>query len=252
MQNNSIYQGRWEDVVPRLDPNSVDLIVTDPPYGITPQDWDKRPDWNFFMESMAHISKDTGQLWCFLRMPWAAEVYSAAIANGWVYMQEIIWEKQNAGGCTVGTFRKVHENIWHFKRPDAKTFNLSSIRTPKTTKGNKSVKKRGNSDTQFMGTDDSGYVDDGFRLPRSVLKCRNVHRTSEAMGHPTQKPLSLIQTLVEYSSNKGDLVFDPFSGTGTTPFAAKTLDRRWIGVELEPEWHFKSCVRMSEEIISVK
>ena len=217
--------GRWEDVLVQVGDCTVDLVATDPPYGSSPQPWDKRPDWGRFMAGMARVSRPTGQLWVFVRMPWAMDVYSAAIANGWRWCQEIIWEKQNAGGCTVGTFRKVHENLWHFKRPGAVTFNLGAIRVPKTTKGDKSVKGRGGSPTQFMGTGNSGYVDDGMRLPRSVIRCRNVHRTAESMGHPTQKPLALMRVVVEYSSNPGDVVLDPFAGSGTTLMAARMAGR---------------------------
>ena len=242
--NNKIILGKWEDNVSLIPDGSVSLVLTDPPYQCTPNSWDIRPDWNNFMKEMARVCGDDGQMWIFSRMPWGLDLYSSAISAGFRWIQEVIWEKQNAGGCTVGTFRKVHENIWHFKRPDAKTFNLLSIRTPKTTKGNKSVKKRGNSDTQFLGTDNSGYIDDGLRLPRSVLQCRNVHRTKEAIGHPTQKPLVLIKTLIQYSSNEGDLVFDPFSGSGTTPFASKCLNRRWIAFEGHNECYLKSKERM--------
>ena len=54
--------------------------------------------------------------------------------------------------------------------------------------------------------------------------------------HPTQKPLELIQKFIEISSNKGDIVLDPFIGSGTTAVAAKMLDRNYIGIEKNPEY----------------
>jgi site-specific DNA-methyltransferase (adenine-specific) len=241
--SNVILDGRWEDKMP--DISGVDLVVMDPPYGITPQKWDKRPEWKSLMSCLRESSKDTAQLWCFVRMPWAVDMYNAAIMAGWVYVQELIWEKQNAGGCTVDTLRKVHENLWHFKRPKATTFNLKEVRVPKTTRGDKSVRRRSDSTTQFMGTDNSAYIDDGMRLPRSVVRIRNVHRTDESVGHPTQKPVELISMLVKYSSNPGDIVLDPFMGSGTTPFTASILDRKWIGIDADHEWCVKARARIN-------
>jgi len=169
-------------------------------------------------------------------MPWAIDVALSAKTTGWHYAQEIIWEKQNAGGCTIGTFRKVHENIWHFKRKNAKTFNLGDVRIPKTTHGDKSVKRRKDSTTQFLGANTSVYHDDGMRLPRSVMRCRNIHRSEESLGHPTQKPVEVMIPFILYSSNPGDLVLDPFCGTGTSLVAAKMYGRGWLGIENDPKW----------------
>jgi len=233
---NAILEGRWEDVLPSAPSGSVSLVVMDPPYGAIPAIWDRRPDWILLMSELGRVCGDTGQYWCFVRMPWAMDVYSAAIANGWQWVQEVIWEKQNAGGCTVGTFRKVHENIWHFKRKCARTFNLEAVRVPKITSGDKSVRRRKDSTTQFLGANNSAYCDDGMRLPRSVIRCRNIHRSKESLGHPTQKPLGIVIPLVLYSSNPGDLILDPFCGTGTSLVAAKMHSRRWLGVESDPKW----------------
>ena len=235
MELDQVIHGRWEDITGGISDSSVQLIHTDPPYQCTPKKWDKRPDWKVFIPELTRIASEDGQLWIYVRMPWAIDVYNEAIANGWKYRQEVIWEKQNAGGCTVDTFRKVHENIWHFVRPGAKTFNIDAVKTAKTTSGDKSVKARGNSDTQFLGKKNSGYIDDGTRLPRTVQHIRNVHRTKEATGHPTQKPVQLTNLFVLYSSNPGDIVFDPYCGSGTTLVSAASNGRHYLGIDGD-EW----------------
>jgi len=234
---NQIFFGDWADCIGGIPPGAINLVLTDPPYESTPCDWDKRPSWTPFMDAMGRLCGDSGQMWIFTRPPWCCDILLAGYRTGWSYVQEVIWEKQNAGGCTVGTFRKVHENIWHFKRPKARTFNLEAVRVPKLTDGNKSVRKRASSATQFIGALNSSYVDDGLRIPRSVVYCRNLHRSEESLGHPTQKPLEVVLPLVLYSSNPGDMVFDPYCGTGTSLAAAKTCGRRWSGAEKDPEWH---------------
>jgi len=198
------------------------------------------------MSEMARLCGDSGQMWIFARMPWTVDVFLSAQESGWRYVQERIWVKQNAGGCTAGNeLRKVHETALHFRRFRSRTFNRDAIREPKATKGDKSVRRRNSSETQFLGTEDSRYVDDGLRLPKTVAFCRNVHRTAEATGHPTQKPLAFVLPLVLYSSNPGDLVFDPFCGSGTTAVAAKMSGRRWVAAEQDPAWHAKACERVA-------
>jgi len=248
---NDIIHGQWEDHTKHIDSGTVDLVFTDPPYQSTPCHWDRRPRWKDFMIEMARVCGDDGQMWIFTRPPWCCDVLESAAVSGWRYVQEIIWEKQNAGGCTAGTFRKIHENIWHFKRLHAKTFNLDAVRIPKTTKGDKSVSKRNASPTQFFGTDDSSYVDDGLRMPKSVIHCRNVHRTKEATGHPTQKPVALLIPLILYSTNLGDVILDPFSGSGSTLTAAEMTGRSWIGIESDDIWYNRSLKRLSDTKPSV-
>ena len=236
----------FRDFLGRLPPGCADLVVTDLPWGVTPQKWDCRPDMRVLAELLASVLSARGQAWFFVRMPWAAELHAALTKAGLRYCQEVIWEKQNAGGCTVKTWRKVHENIWHYVRPDADVFNLRDIREPKRTKGDKSVKRRTASTTQFLTGENSSYVDDGMRLPRSVRFCRNLHQSPESLGHPTQKPLGIVEPLVLYSSKPGQVVLDPFAGAFTTAIAAEKHGRRWLACDADAEWCAKSVERIAE------
>lgn len=201
------------------------------------------------MGEMGRVCGDNGQLWIFCRQPWATDLMDAARNTDWIFVQERIWEKQNAGGATIRSFRKVHENIWHFKRKNAKTFNLDDVRVEKSTNGDKSVKKRKDSSTQYLGTEDSEYVDDGFRIPRSVQFHRNLHQSKESIGHQTQKPLGVIVPLVLYSSNPGDVVFDPCCGSGSSLYAAKVLGRKYIGFDKDKTWAELAKKRVEEASI---
>ena len=239
--------GKWEKLSKDIPDASIDLVVADPPFGCTPNAWDKPwGNWGLFMAEMGRLCGDTGQIWVFCRLPWAVELINASKETGWSFVQEVIWEKQNAGGATIRTFRKVHENIWHFKRRNSRTFNLMDIRSKKTTSGDKSVRRRGSSPTQYIGTDDSGYVDDGWRMPRSVIRCRNLHQSHESVGHPTQKPFGVVVPLVLYSSNDGDTILDPCCGSGTTLCVAKALGRGYIGFDADEKWSRISEKRVKE------
>jgi len=239
-----IFIGRWEDYIDKIPP--YHLVVTDPPYGATPQHWDRRPEWKTLLESLFCYGLPTAQLWMFVRMPWAIEVYEAAKRAGWIYKQELIWKKQNAGGCTSRSLRKVHENLWHFVKKGSATYNGEALRSPKTTKGDKSVADRGSSTTQHFSEVGGGqYVDDGYRLQTTVAEIRNLHRSPESLGHPTQKPLALLRIPIIYSSNPGDTVLDPFAGTGSTVACAKMLGRCGIGMESDEHWAIVAKERCS-------
>lgn len=226
----------YRDFLRKLPPGCADLVVTDLPWGVTPQKWDKRPNLRLLAVLLAETLSAKGQAWFFVRMPWAIELHSAMTDVGFKYFQEVIWEKQNAGGCTVKTWRKVHENIWHYVRPGADVFNLRDIREPKRTQGDKSVKRRASSTTQFMTSKGSSYTDDGMRMPRSVRFCRNTHRSQESVGHPTQKPLGVVEPLILYSSKPGQVVLDPFAGSFTTAEAAERTGRRWLACDSNPDY----------------
>lgn len=245
-----ISKGKWEKLIKEVPNGSVSLVIADPPYGCTPNHWD-RPwkNWKRFMTEMGRVCGDKGQIWIFCRLPWAVDVISAAKKTGWIFVQERIWEKQNAGGATIGTFRKVHENIWHFKRKNAKTFNLDDVRIEKSTNRNKSVKKRKDSSTQYLGTDNSEYVDDGFRIPRSVQFHKNLHQSKESIGHQTQKPLGVVVPLILYSSNPGETVLDPCCGSGSSLYAAKVLGREYIGFDKDESWAEQAKKRVEEATI---
>jgi site-specific DNA-methyltransferase (adenine-specific) len=235
--DNVVLKGKWEELIKSVPDGSVSLVVADPPYGCTPNHWDEPwLNWRLFMREMGRVCGENGQMWVFCRLPWAVDLINASKKTGWSFVQERIWEKQNAGGATVRTFRKVHENIWHFKRKNANTFNLEDVRVVKTTKGNKSVKKRADSTTQYLGTKDSEYNDDGFRIPRSVQFHRNLHRSQESVGQQTQKPFGVIIPLVLYSSNPNDVILDPCCGSGSSLYVAKALGRKYNGFDADSKW----------------
>ena len=133
-------------------------------------------------------------------------------------MNDVIWVKTDALPNLNGRrFTNNHETlIWSVKNKDCKkyTFNYEMM---KKMNGGKQMK-----DTDWV-----------FGL------CRGQERLKDEKGikaHPTQKPLKLIQQVLLAASNKGDLVFDPFMGSGTTAVVAKALGRNWVGIEKEKKY----------------
>ncbi len=215
---------------------NASVAITDPPYGETALAWDNTcKGWQGILNSAS--------LWCFGSMRFFLE--NLEQFDGWRFGQELVWEKQNGSGFCVERFNRVHELCLHWYRGPW-TDSYHSV--PRIKGGDvraKTDRKRGL--TPHRGIiGDTGYTDDGLRLIRSVIRCRNTHKQAE---HPTQKPLELLRVLVEYSCPTDGLVIDPFMGSGTTLIAAKQLGRRAIGIEIEEKYCEIAAKRLSQEVL---
>jgi site-specific DNA-methyltransferase (adenine-specific) len=211
------------------------VSITDPPYGETALAWDNTcKGWLSLLNAAS--------LWCFGSMRFFLE--SREEFNGWRFGQEIVWEKQNGSGFCVDRFNRVHELCLHWYRGPW-TDSFHEVPRIAGGDGTKSVRKRGQ--TPHRGAiGNTGYVDDGKRMMRSVFRCRNTHSSAE---HPTQKPLELLRSLVEYSCPPDGTVLDPFMGSGTSLVAAKELGRRAIGIEIEERYCEIAAKRLAQEVM---
>jgi len=131
----------------------------------------------------------------------------------------------------------VHENIWVFSNRDILvsdlTYNIKEI----SRKGGYIRKGKTSPSETRSNMKPSTFRVKKQRMPRSVLKFRNMTALPhERLGHPTQKPIALIKFLIKGHSNKGDTIFDPFLGSGTTMKGAQELGRSCIGIEIESEY----------------
>ncbi len=236
-----IIQGDCRLVMQGLEPESVDLILTDPPYGETSLAWDR---WQSGWPAHARrVLKKSGSMWVFgsQRMFWN----NAGDFIGWNLAQDLVWEKQNGTGFAADRFKRVHELALQFYRDDAswsdvykkvqrvpyfgpdKHTRARSMRTPHTGK---------------IGLQE--YKDDGTRMMRSVLFVRNEHGRAE---HPTQKPIGIVEPLLLYSCPPGGTVLDCFSGSGTTGIVAARHGRQSILIEAKQEFVELTARRTSSD-----
>lgn len=110
-----IISGDCREILPSLEEESVDLILTDPPYGTTSLDWDR---WQTGWPAAARrVLKKSGSMWVFgsQRMFWD----NKSDFDGWQLAQDIVWEKQNGSGFQADRFKRVHELAFQFYRDDA-------------------------------------------------------------------------------------------------------------------------------------
>ncbi len=210
-----------------MEPESIDLIVADPPYNQTCLAWDRRiKGWL----PLAHrILKPNGTLWLFGSLK--SFLAMADEFAHWQLIQDIVWEKQNGSGFDSERFRRVHEQAAHFRKRGSLWRDV--YRSPQVTmdavKRSVSAKATRVPHTGKIGAHVYATEAGGPRLMRSVLQVRNGHR--QGIGHPTPKPVALIRPLIGYSCPPGGVVLDPFAGSGSTGLAALEENRNAVLIE---------------------
>jgi site-specific DNA-methyltransferase (adenine-specific) len=207
--------GDCREVLPSLGGGWADCCLTDPPYADTSLAWDKRCDG--WLERVADALKPAASIWVFGSLRSMGFVFDAMDANGFIYSQDIIWEKQNGTGFHNDRFRRVHEHAALFYRGAWADVYHQAQTTP--TARAKQVRRK-TRPTHMGVTDNSSYTteDGGPLLMTSVIYARNEHGRAI---HPTQKPVELVLPMLAYACPPGGKVLDCFAGSGTTGIAAR-------------------------------
>jgi site-specific DNA-methyltransferase (adenine-specific) len=216
------------DGLRQLADQSVDCVVTDPPYGDTSLAWDRlHLGW---LPEIRRVLKRTGSMWVFGSL----KSHKLTDYSGWTIAQDVIWEKHNGSNAANDRLRRVHEIAVHLYRSDAEWREVYN-RPLYTNDARARVVRRKKRPPQWGELGEATYrsEDGGPRLMRSVMFYRSCH--GEAV-HPTQKPVAVMAPLIEMSCPPGGLVLDPFIGSGTTAQAAAQLGRSCIGIEIDPEY----------------
>ena len=219
-----------------IESNSIDLILTDPPYGTTANKWDIVIPLDKLFEQYNRIIKDNGAIVLFSSQPFTTDLINA---NRKMFRYEIIWDK-NIGTNFLNANKmplKSHENILVFYKK-LPTYN------PQKTEGKPYKNNRRNSASHLGVAKVEWETDnkDGLRFPKTVQ-----HFRIDKGLHTTQKPLALIKWLVKTYSNEGDIVVDSCMGSGTTGLACQNLGRRFVGFELDDKYFKVASERLEKK-----
>lgn len=246
MKINTIYQDDCVKVLnEKINKKSVDLIFADPPYNLSGnglkwkgnktggdwymvnEEWDKMTDLEYMQFTKKWIGashkalKDNGSIYISCTFHNLAEVMIALKQFNFKINNVIVWQKTNAmPNMTKRVFTHSTEFIVWAVKGKKWIFNYTEL-------------KKINPETQKDGT--LKQMRDVWALPLVQGKERLRGKDGRAF-HPTQKPEEMLKRIIIASSNKGDLVLDPFLGSGTTAVVAKKLDRNWIGIEKEKKY----------------
>ena len=250
VENQVIHQ----DTLKTLDflpDNSVDLIIADPPYNLTKifgssvfkeRDFVEYRKWlDKWLKKLPRILKDNGSI--YICSDWKTSIAIPEIAGKYFILQNrISWEREKGRGAK-DNWKNCLEDIWFFTKSKDYTFNLDSVKILRPVVAPYRDKE---------GTPKDWNEEKGKRCrltyPSNIWTDISIPFWSmpENTPHPTQKPEKLIAKLVLASSNEGDVVFDPFLGSGTTAVVAKKLGRNFIGIEQEKEYVAYSEYRLEQ------
>ena len=233
-------------------PGSVDLVFADPPFNIG-YDYDVYDDRRSVSEYLGWSSRwikevhrcltPTGTFWLAIGDEFAAELKIAAQDAGFVCRSWVIWYYTFGVNCARG-FSRSHTHIFHFvKDPDEFTFNADNpaVRMPSARQliyaDNRANPKGRLPDNTWIYRPKDGPIG-AFAPGHDTWYFARVAGTfRERQGfHGCQMPEQLLGRIIRLSSKPGDVVFDPFAGSGTTLAVAKKLGRQWLGTELSKDY----------------
>lgn len=254
-----IYQADALDVLEELD--RVDAIVTSPPYlNARPEYGHPTAQWwdDFFLRARDKVAGpvllNVGRLWRDgQESAWWMDLLGYARGNGWRHFDTLVWVKPNANPIHGKLFANRHEYVLCLG-PEGCEFNTDAIRAPYAESSIPRL-RRGwtnhtgvkNDTSRKNGRRQSEPHPDGGR-PASYVTVY----TGREKGNPHPAPMAegLAEHLVKLASWPGQLIFDPFAGSGTTAIAARKLGRRSVLAEINPEYAALAAARLSQQVIA--
>ncbi len=241
----TLYHADCRNVLPLLEAGSVDLVLTDPPYGTTACKWDSVIPLGPMWKCLKRTIKPLGLIVLTASQPFASAL---VMSNPIMFKHEWIWIK-NRGSNFANTVRepmKEHEYAlvfgtkqWTYNKQMQDRSGSGLKRAQYLVKHNDQTRE---TTRKFEGRKHHKVSD--LRVPSSWQKF-NV----EVGLHPTQKPVALMDYLIKTYSNDGELVLDFAVGSGTTGLACKDLGRRCIMVEIEEKYCEIAAERLKQEVL---
>ena len=213
MAETTLYNQDCIAAMQQIDAESIDLIVTDPPYNLG--NFMKKRDTNLknFFKASARVMKKGGTMIMFMAIIKVETIIQLAEKHGFYYK-------------TTG--------IWHKTNPMPRNMNLHFVNSTEAW-------------VYFTYKKRTGTFNNGGAMFHDFIETSVTPNGERKYGkHPTQKPEGLIQHFVEILSNPKDTVLDPFMGSGTTGVVAKRTDRDFIGIELDEEYFKIAQERIQE------
>lgn len=208
----------------KLKEKSIDLILVDLPYGVTNNKWDVIIPFDEMWEQFNRIKKNNAAMVLTATQPFASMLVMSNLKQ---FKYDVIWEKTICSGQLNVKHRplRAHEGILVFYDK------IPTYNEQKTEGKPYKIKREGN-DTEncYCRQKASEKDNEGFRHAKSVVKIPNQRIKG---GHPTQKPVALLEMLIKTFSNENDIVLDCCMGSGSTGVAAMNLNRKFIGIEKE-------------------
>lgn len=223
--------------------NSVDLILCDPPYGITKNDYDVELPLDGLWKEYSRVCKPHSAILMFSQMPYTAKLVSSNLKN---FRYEWIWQKTKSTGFMNAKKMplKSHENICVFyeKLP---TYNPQGVITGVRLKTGRS--RKGNSRNYGKtGCGNPNYIQTTANYPKDIVCFSNP--SSKGHLHPNQKPVELIEYFILTYTNKDEVILDNCAGSMTTAVAALNTERKCVCIEKQKNYFEDGLSRVAEHL----
>lgn len=206
---------------------SIDMVLTDPPFGTTKNKWDSVIPFEPMWVELQRIIKPNGAIVFFGSQPFSSTLIMSNLK--W-FKYEQIWDKNKGAQPQLANIQpmKSHENILVFGKGKINYY-------PQKTKGEPYVRDNKQNHSEYSlskGLKPIKQVNTGFRFPKTVLLYPRDF-SAQSRLHPTQKPVALLEYLIKTYTNEGETVLDFTMGSGSTGVACINTNRKFIGIELD-------------------
>lgn len=245
---NRIYIDDCIKFMQQMDPESVDLIIADPPYNLKKNFGNKSDHWGDveswlewskkWIDESTRILKPSGSIFVYGIHHYLCYIQCYLYEKDLKYRRQIIWYYEN-GFSGYKTLSAFYEPILWFSKSD--DFTYHEIREP--YKSQKRLKNKITKNGKVWQPNPKGRLaGDVWNFPTLAGNRFKNEKTT----HPTQKPLALCDRLVRHFSNEGDLVYIPFVGSGSECVSCQANNRNFLGTEINPEYVGIANKRLSE------
>jgi len=237
---NKTIIGNTFDVLKNLPSNFVDLLIVDPPYNINKdfhgQKFKKESDESYeeytetWINTVEHTLKDNASIYVCCDWKSTSSIYRA-LKKHFIVQNRITWQREKGRGALMN-WKNGMEDIWFATKSKNYTFNVNDVKIRRKVMATYKVDGKPKDweeteDGNFRNTYPSNFWDD-ISIPYWSMP--------ENTAHPTQKPEKLLAKLILASSNKDDIILDPFVGSGSTSVTAKKLGRYYVGIEMNQQY----------------
>ena len=230
----NLLHGDCLEVLKTIPDKSIDLVLTDPPYGTTACKWDTIIPFEQMWSELYRVSKKDSTVLMFCAQPFTCSLGFSNIKNlkySWV------WKKSRPTGHLNAKRKPLtgFEDILVFHQGGGRYFPQTESMEPKTIKNSASdlLRNKDNVTSTVSGGLNPEYVQTQTNYPRGILEFKSEGKPV----HPTQKPVELLEYLIKTYTLEGETVLDFTMGSGSTGVAAKNLNRKFIGIEQDEKYY---------------
>ena len=236
MTNFKLMQGDCLELMQSIPDSSVDMVLTDPPYGTTACKWDTVIDLDAMWAQLKRIVKPDGAIVMTASQPFTSALI---MSNPKMFKYCWVWEKGRFANQMLAKKQplKIHEDVTVFYKKQPVYNPQGLVEINKTTRQGSKI-----TDNLGGGTRSKSYKQTHTNYPKTIQSFKSAGKTV----HPTQKPVALMEYLIRTYTHEGETVLDFTMGSGSTGVACANLGRSFIGIELDADYFDIAESRINE------